>query len=159
MPILTEKIQRKGEILNPIILKCFQSNSTVMSKLLKYANNICLNCLHAVCVLSSFSRVWLFAILWTAAHQTSLSMDFSRQEYWSGLPRPSPGDLPDPGIKPSSLMSPALAGRCFTTSATWEAQSALSLITGNPFGAWHMWVLEDDLPLQYLFLASSVIIV
>ena len=46
---------------------------------------------------------------------------FSRQEYWSGLPFPSPGDLANPGIEPKSLRSPALAGRFFTTSATWEA--------------------------------------
>ena len=50
-------------------------------------------------------------------------MGFSSREYWSGLPCPSPGDLPDPGIEPSSLVSPALADRFFTTSATWEAQS------------------------------------
>ena len=49
-------------------------------------------------------------------------MGFSNQEYWSGLPFPSPGDLPDPGIKPASLSSPALAGGFFTTGATWEAQ-------------------------------------
>ena len=49
-------------------------------------------------------------------------MGFSRKEYWSGLPCPFPGDLPDPGIKPSSLMSPALAGEFFITSATWETQ-------------------------------------
>ena len=48
-------------------------------------------------------------------------MGFSRQEYWSGLPCPSPRDLPNPGIKPTSLTSPALAGRFFTTSTTWEA--------------------------------------
>ena len=48
-------------------------------------------------------------------------MGFSRQEYWSGLPFPSPGNLPDPGIEPMSLKSAALAGRFFTTSATWEA--------------------------------------
>ena len=48
------------------------------------------------------------------------SIGFSRQEYWSGLPCPPPGDLPHPGIKPVSLTSPALAGRFFTTSATWE---------------------------------------
>ena len=47
-----------------------------------------------------------------------LSMGFSRQEYWSGLPRPSPGDLPNPGIKPASLKSPALASGFFTSSAT-----------------------------------------
>ena len=51
-----------------------------------------------------------------------LSMEFSRQKYWSGLPFLSLEDLPNPGIKPASLKSPALAGRFFTTSATWEAQ-------------------------------------
>ena len=74
-----------------------------------------------VCVLSRFSHVQLFLTLWTVAHQASLSLGFSRQEYWSGLPCPPPGDFPDPGIKPYSLMSPSLAGEFFTTSATWEA--------------------------------------
>ena len=50
----------------------------------------------------SFSRVQLFATPWTVAHQASQSMGFSRQEYWSGLPFPSPGDLPDPGVEPRS---------------------------------------------------------
>ena len=59
---------------------------------------------------------------WTVACQPPLSMAFSRQECWSGLSFPSPEDLPDPGIKPVSLMSPALAGRFLTTSATWEAK-------------------------------------
>ena len=54
-------------------------------------------------------------------HQAPLSMEFSRQEYWSGLPFCSPRDLPHPGIKPASLASLALAGRFVTTSATWEA--------------------------------------
>ena len=72
-------------------------------------------------MLSCFSHVQLFVILWTAALQAPLSMGFSRQEYWSGLPFPPPGDRPDPGIEPTSLMSPALAGRFFTTSTTWEA--------------------------------------
>ena len=58
--------------------------------------------------------------LWTVAYQISLSVGFSRQECWSGLPRPSPGDLPDPGIEPMSLMSSALACRFFTASGTWE---------------------------------------
>jgi len=48
------------------------------------------------------SRVWLFVTPWTVAHQAPLSMEFSRQEYWSGLPFPSPEDLPNPGIKPRS---------------------------------------------------------
>ena len=55
-------------------------------------------------VLSLFSHVQLFATLWTVAHQTPLSMGFSRQEDWSGLPCPPPGDLPNPGME---LMSPA----------------------------------------------------
>ena len=72
-------------------------------------------------VLSRFNRVWLFATLWTVARQAPLSMGFSREEYWSGLPCPSPGDLPNSGIEPMSLMSPALAGGFSATSATWEA--------------------------------------
>ena len=74
-----------------------------------------------MCVLSHFSRVQLFATLWTEAHQDPLSMGFSRQEYWSGLPCLPPGDLPDPGIEPNFFTSPALLGRFFTISTTWEA--------------------------------------
>ena len=73
-----------------------------------------------VWVLSRFSHVRLFATLWSAAHQSPLSMGFSRQEYWTGLPRPPPGDLPDPGTELTSLTSLALADVFFTTSATWE---------------------------------------
>ena len=58
-------------------------------------------CMHAV--LSGFRRVQLFTTPWTVAHQALLSMGFSRQEYWSGLPFPPPGDLPDPGIEPGFL--------------------------------------------------------
>ena len=57
------------------------------------------------------------ATLWTVAHQAPLSMGFFRQEYWSGLPFPTPGDLPDPGIQTVSLASPALAGGFFTSDA------------------------------------------
>ena len=71
-------------------------------------------------VLSCFSPVWLFVTLWTVAHQALLSIGFFRQEYWSGLPFPSPGDLCNPGIKRLSLTSPALAGGFFPTSTTWE---------------------------------------
>ena len=72
------------------------------------------------CTLSHFGGVRLFATPWTVACQASLSVGFSRQEYWSGLPCPPPGDLSDPGIGPSSLMSPALAGGFSTTSVTWD---------------------------------------
>ena len=56
------------------------------------------------CVLSRFSHIWLFVTLWTVACQAPLSMGFSRQEYWSVLQCPPPGDLPYPGIKPASLL-------------------------------------------------------
>ena len=61
------------------------------------------------------SRVRLFATLWTIGYQVPLSMEFSRQEYWSGLPFPTPGDLPHPGMDPAYPGSPALAGGFFTT--------------------------------------------
>ena len=64
-----------------------------------------------------FSRVHLFVTLWTIARQPPLSMGSSRQEYWSGLPRLLPGDLPDLQTEPTSLKSPALAGRFFTVRA------------------------------------------
>ena len=72
-------------------------------------------------VLSRFSCVWFFAKLWTVACQAPLSIGISRQDYWSGLPHPPLGDLPDLGIEPTSLRSAALTGRFFTTSANWEA--------------------------------------
>ena len=73
------------------------------------------------CMFSRFTHVRLFETLWTVALQALLFMGFSRQEHWSGLPCPPPGDLPDPGIKILSLESLALVGRFFTISTTWEA--------------------------------------
>ena len=67
------------------------------------------------------SCVQLFAAPWTVARQVPLSRAFSSQEYWIGLSFPPPGDLPNSGIEPASLVPPALAGGFFTTSATWEA--------------------------------------
>ena len=81
-----------------------------------------------VCILSFFSPVWPFATLWTIACQAPLSTEFSRQAYWSGLPRPPPGDLPDPGNQPTSLLSPALAGWLVTTSSTWEALTGICAV-------------------------------
>ena len=67
------------------------------------------------------SCVQLLATPWTVAHQAPLSLEFSRQEFWSGVPFPPLGDLPNPGIKPTSLASPLVAVRLLTTSTTWEA--------------------------------------
>ena len=71
-------------------------------------------------VLSHFSCVHSFVTPWTVACQAPLSMEFSRQEYWSVLPCTPSGDLPNPKIQPASFMSPALAGEFFTTSTTWS---------------------------------------
>ena len=113
---------------------------------------------HSVCVcvcvclcVCELSHAWLFAIPWTVAHQTPLSMEFSRQEYWSGLPCSPPGDLPDSGIELLSLKSPALAGGFLTTSATWGSHISkelrrracvLRLEVGLRCGFWNQ-VLSD----------------
>ena len=68
----------------------------------------------------SLSRVQLFATLWTVAHQAPPSMGFSRQEYWSGLPFPSPGDFPNPGIEPRS---PALQADALTSEPPGKPQN------------------------------------
>ena len=74
-------------------------------------------CMHAKLLQPCLTLV----TLWTVVLQAPLSMGFSRQEYWNGLPCIPPGDLPYPGIEPMSLMSPALAGGFLTTRATWKA--------------------------------------
>ena len=83
-------------------------------------------CAHAQALLLHSVAQGIFMTPWTIAHQAPLSMRFSRQEYWRGLPFPLPGDLPDSGIKPASLVSPALAGGFFTTSTTGEALPLLN---------------------------------
>ena len=87
----------------------------------------------------SLSRVQLFVMARTVAQQAPLSMEFSRQDYWSGLPFPLPGYLPNPGIEPMSLASLALAGRFFTTvppgKPTMEYQSAIKKNAMLPFAA------------------------
>ena len=69
----------------------------------------------------SLGRVRLFATPWTVAYKAPLSMEFSRQEYWRGLPFPTPEDLPNSGGEPISLASSSLAGRFFTTALPGEA--------------------------------------
>ena len=90
-----------------------------------------------VYILSHFHGVWLSETLWTVARQASLSMGFSKKEYWSGLPCPPPGDLPNPRIKPASPLSPPLAGGFFITAAAKSLQSCPTLcdpIDGSPPG-------------------------
>ena len=101
------------------------------------------------CVLSRFSHFWLSMTLWTVACQAPLSMGFSRQEYRSELPCLPPQDLPDPQVKPASLMAPALAGRFFTISATWEGPTVMTARSQKQFSlqrrlslSWHVTKLQ-----------------
>ena len=78
----------------------------------------------------SFRHVQLFTVPWTVAHLAPLSMGSSRQVYWSEVPCPPPGDLPNPGNEPMSFGSPALAGGFFTTKTTWAA------LLGQSYGSY-----------------------
>ena len=90
--------------------------------------NTVVNILQTVCMLAKLLQSYLTLITGTAAHQAPQCTGFCRQEHWSVLPSPPPGDLPDPGIEPVSLMSPALAGRFFITSTAWEAPPSSLLL-------------------------------
>ena len=83
-------------------------------------------------MLSRFSHVQLFATLWTVAVQAPLSAGFSRLEYWSGLPSPSPGELPDPGIEPTSPLFPAWTSRFLTTEPPGKPKATAIQILKNP---------------------------
>ena len=114
------------------VWKCFHFswvNSIVLYYYIIYysigkSDDRCLIPLVILCVQSIQSC--LTVTPWTVAHQAPLTVGFYRQEYWSGLPFPSVADLPDPGIEPESLTSPALAGGFFITSATLEAPQSLN---------------------------------
>ena len=99
-------------------------------------------------VLIHFSRVWLFATLWVLARRAPLSTVFSRQEYWSGLPCTLPGDRPNPGMEPISLMSTVLVGRFFTTRVTWEALANIAPCC--------KWGEGSGAPLQYSCLENPM---
>ena len=89
---------------------------------------------NASCVLSHFSHVWLFVILWAVTYQAPLSLELSRQEYWSELPCPTPVDLPNPGIKPMSLSHDVkmyLLGRNIWIKGEGENPGPLAIFSAN----------------------------
>ena len=100
------------------------------------ANNYLLHSMCTCTELSRFSRVWLFATLWTVSCQVSLSLEFSKQEYWSGLPCPPSGDLPDPGSK-----------LCLLCLLYWEVGSLQLVPPRKPCYILRMWqmLLTDEL--------------
>ena len=129
------------------------------------------------CLLLLLSRSVMFncfATLWTVAHQTPVSMEFSRQEYWSGLPCPPPWDLPDPGIDPVSLTSNLNANAGSLSLAPPEksritAYSKASLVAQmvkNPPAVWETWVqslgredpLEEGMAIHSSILARRILI-
>ena len=86
------------------------------------------------------SRVQLFVIPWSITRQVPLSIELSRQEYWSRLPFPSPGDLPNPGIKPTSLASPALTGVFFTTAPPEKPTHRQTYLNARRTKTWRRWM-------------------
>ena len=92
------------------------TNASYSHEVLRFEESIAVMCVHA----QSLSRVQLSVIPWSVAHQAPLTVEFSKQKYWSVLPFPSPGDLPDPGIEPAS---PALASGLFTTEPPGKQKS------------------------------------
>ena len=106
----------------PQLTLCILPTYGICEKQILSLSCLCVHLLKLCAVhAKSLSHVRFFVTLWTLAHQAPLSMGFSRQEYWSGWPCPPPGDLPDPGLEPESLMSPASTGGFSITSTTWEA--------------------------------------
>ena len=132
-------------LLEPLKLwvSCLLSHALISSFISSLGESMAPALSQHVCLMSHFSRVQLFVTPWTVPRQAPLSMVFSRQEYWSWLPCPSPGDLPDPRVEPASHSSPASAGRFFTTSAIWRPQVAgpgqaakAGSVTGCYFNPW-----------------------
>ena len=122
-PIITTHQQRGTSVLvhksallthhcHPDPMVCSRDNSwhCAFCKFWQMYNDYIYHC----CCTLLLSCVWLFVTQWTIAHPAPLSLEFSRQEYWSGLPCPPPGNLPNPGMEPRSPVSPALAGAFFT---------------------------------------------
>ena len=112
----------------------------------KHLNLVLYFCMYA----QSLSCVWLLAAPRTVAHQAPLSMEFSRQEYWSGLPFPSLGYLPDPVVEPVSLASPAVAGRFFTVSTT----RIYFCIIHKFLGTFRFWICFSSTKIEAFFFSS-----
>ena len=105
---------------------------------------------------SCFSHVRPFVTPWTVARQVPLSMKFSRQEYWSGLPCPPPGDLPDPGIKPTSLMCAALTGGSLPTESPGKPQTKCYEVQICKIGKRWRWGAGEVWQLIFWFLLPAL---
>ena len=108
------------------------------------------------CLLVRFSHVQLYVTLWTVAHQAPLSMGFPRQEYWSGLPCPSPGDLPDPRMEPLSPGAPALQADSLPLSHQRSPRYVYIYIYMNWFTQWRRLRSPIDIGMIDTLLVISV---
>ena len=129
---LTGNTKRSEGTVNPL---CLPWNTEIKCK--------------PTCCCYLLSCVQLFATPWTMAHQAPLSMGFSRQEYWSGVPFPPPGDLHDPGIEAAS---PALIGGFFTAEPLGKPENPLNILKTSPSmtcQSWHIGIYTDKSPEQY----------
>ena len=111
----------------------------------------------SVCMVIHFSCIRLFVTLGAVAHQTPLSLGFSRQEYWIVLPCPPPGDL-EPGIELSCLMSNTLASRFFTTSTTWKWFSTRTIISLNVRAFFVVPEVFETLLITFLFFLYTALL-
>ena len=107
--------------------------------------------------LCRFSHVQFCVTPWTVTLQAPLSMGFSRQQYWSGLPCLPPGDLSDPGIEPTSLSSAALAGEFFTTNTTWKVLCFFFFFFPPGVWGWGLWYCQLILFVQFFFFSVFLI--
>ena len=110
-------------------------------------------CIHVPVCACVLSHVQAFVTPWTIACQASLSMNFPRQEYWSGLPFPAPGDLPEPGVKPMSLVSRALAGSFFTSWATGDTNICNVVVVQSFSCVWLFvtpWTAACQVPFSFI---------
>ena len=123
---------RKAERLLSFCFSHFPFLSYIEDRTLVCVCGCVCGCAHA----RVLSRVWGFATVWSVTLQAPLSMGFPRQGYWSGLPFPSPEDLPDSDIESTSLASPALAGGFFTICATFDRE--IEWIVRNWKGFWSL---------------------
>ena len=140
---MTNSSSQVGRLRSPSYIRLFYKNHLLAFLTPKWHSfdqlriqvlTLCLKVSLSVCT-QPLRHIWLLAALWTVAHQAPLSMGFSRQEYWSGLPFPPPGDFPDPRIEPVSPTSPELGGRFFSPEPSgmhWNVEHTRAFFSHFP---------------------------
>ena len=132
---ITQELFRKGNV--KIVLPILYQNLKSSTNLCLLINLVTKQLYIKGCICAKSLRLCCFATLWTITSQAPLSMGFSRQEYWTGLPCSPPGDLSDPGIEPQSPVAPALQGDSLPLSQRGSPSSTIvtlfQLSNASPF--------------------------